>query len=205
LLILAKHIKKVRDLKILTKKHPDIQALMTEKDAPEIHGDKVWGSSYFIMDFLDDNPPEDGSSILEIGCGWGVLSLYCAKKFKANVLATDADKFVIPFIKLHAEANDIKLKTKVSKYEKISDATLAKQDMLLGGDICFWDELVEPLYQTIKRALDNGVKTIVIGDPGRSTFLELAKRCQKDFRAFLISYAVIDPAPYDGYLLIVSN
>jgi predicted nicotinamide N-methyase len=112
---------------------------------------------------------------------------------------------VFPFLKLHAEENDVKIKTKVSKYENLSDELLAKQDMIVGGDICFWDELVDPLYNTIKRSLDNGVKTIVIADPGRSTFLELARRCQKDFRAFLVSYAVVDPAAYDGYLLIVSN
>lgn len=178
---------------------------MNEKNAPEIHGDKVWASSYFIMDFLDDNPPAENASIMEIGCGWGALSLYCAKKFKAKVLATDADKNVFPFLKLHADENSVKVKTKVSKYEKISDATLAKQDLIVGGDICFWDELVDPLYDTIKRAMANGVQTVIIGDPGRPPFHDLAARCKKDFRAFLIPYGVSDPANYDGYLLVVSN
>lgn len=202
---MAKHIKKIRDLKILTKKHPDILALMNNEDAPEIHGDKVWASSYFIMDFLDDNPPAEKSSILEIGCGWGALSLYCAKTFKAKVLATDADKHVFPFLKLHAAVNDVKIKTKVSKFEKLSDAVLAKQDMIVGGDICFWDELVDPLYDTIERGLANGVRTIIIADPGRPPFFDLAQRCKDDFRAFLISYSVADPADYHGYLLVVSN
>lgn len=202
---MAKHIKKVRDLKILTRKHPAIKALMTEQDAPEIHGDKVWFSSYLIMDFLEDNLPAAGSNVLEIGCGWGILSLWCAKRFDAKVLATDADKHVFPFLKLHATENEVKVKTKVSKYEKLSSELLAKQDLVVGGDICFWDELVEPLYQTIKRAMDSGVKTVIIADPGRSTFLELAERCKQDFRAFLVSYAIIDPSEYDGYLLIISN
>ena len=135
---------------------------MNEKNAPTIHGDKVWASSYFIMDFLDDNPPAENSSVLEVGCGWGVLSLYCAKKFNAKVLATDADRNVFPFLKLHAEENGVKIKTKISRYEKISDAVLAKQDIIVGGDICFWDEQVDALYDTIKRALKNGVKTIII-------------------------------------------
>lgn len=202
---MAKHIKKVRDLKILTRKHPAIQALMNEKDAPEIHGDKVWFSSYMIMDYFEDNMPAEGSNILEIGCGWGILGLWCAKKFGARVLATDADRYVFPFLRLHAQENGVKVRTKVSKYEKLDSELLAKQDYIVGGDICFWDELVEPLYQTIKRGIESGVKTIVIADPGRSTFLELAERCKKDFRAFLISYAIIDPDTYDGYLLIISN
>jgi len=201
----AKHTKKIRNLKILTKSHPAIQALMNGEDAPELHGNKVWASSYFIMDFLDDNPPAENASILEIGCGWGVLSLYCAKNFNVNVLATDADKNVFPFLKLHAHENGVNINTKVSKYEKIGDDVLARQDMIVGGDICFWDELVDPLYDTIKRGLENGVKTIVIADPGRPTFHDLAARCKKDFRAFLISYAVAEPSAYDGWLLIVSN
>ena len=202
---MAKHIKKIRDLKILTKKHPSIRALMSHDDAPEIHGDKVWASSYLIMDFLDLNPPADKSSILEIGCGWGALSLYCAKKFNAKVLATDADKHVFPFLKLHATENKLKVNTRVSKFEELDDALLAKQDFIVGGDICFWDELVDPLYDTVKRGLANGVQTIIIADPGRAPFFDLAQRCKDDFRAFLISYAVADPADYDGYLLVVSN
>ncbi|CAA0100953.1 Ribosomal protein L11 methyltransferase [Halioglobus japonicus] len=202
---MAKHTKKVRDLTLLTKKHPAIQALMQKKSAPEIHGTKVWASSYFIMDFLDDNPPPENASILEVGCGWGVLSLYCAKKFNAKVLATDADKLVFPFLKLHAKENGVKVKTKVSRYEEISDAVLAKQDIIVGGDICFWDEQVDALYDTIKRGLKNGVQTIIIADPGRPTFHDLAQRCKRDFRAFLVAYGVSDPANYDGYLLIVSN
>ena len=202
---MAKHVKKIRDLKILTKKHPTIQTLMNTENAPEIHGNKVWASSYFIMDFLDENPPPKNSSILEVGCGWGVLSLYCAKKFKAKVLATDADKNVFPFLKAHADENGVRVKTRVSRYEKISDRTLAKQDIIVGGDICFWDEQVDALYDTIRRALANGVKTIIIADPGRPTFHNLAERCKADFRAFLIPYGVSDPANYDGYLLLVSN
>ncbi len=202
---MAKHIKKIRDLNILTKKHPAIQTIINTGNAPEIHGNKVWASSYFIMDFLDDNPPTETTSILEVGCGWGVLSLYCAKKFNANVLATDADKNVFPFLKAQARENDVKIKTKVCRYENISDSTLAKQDIIVGGDICFWDELVDALYDTIRRALKNGVKTIIIADPGRPTFLDLAQRCKAEFRAFLIPYGVSDPANYDGYLLLVSN
>ncbi|MCB1705567.1 MAG: class I SAM-dependent methyltransferase [Halioglobus sp.] len=202
---MAKHIKKVRGLKILTRKHPSIQSLMNEKHAPRIHGDKVWASSYFIMDFLDDNPPPEKTSILELGCGWGILSLYCAQTFKANVLASDADRNVFPFLKLHAAENDVKIRTRISRYEKLSDTVLSKQDIIVGGDICFWDEQVDALYDTIKRALKNGVKTIIIADPGRPTFHDLAQRCKADFRAFLIPYGVSDPANYDGYLLLISN
>ena len=54
------------------------------------------------------------------------------------------------------QENGVKVKTKVSKFEKLDQKLLARQDLVLGGDICFWDELVEPLYQTIRNCMDAG-------------------------------------------------
>ena len=178
---------------------------MRGENAPEIHGDKVWFSSYFIMEYLEDNPLPKKAKVLEIGAGWGLLSIWCAKKFGNKCLAVDADKHVMPFVDLHAKENKVKVDTLVSKYEDIPADTLAKYDVMLGGDICFWESLVNPLYKTIKGALDNGVKTVVIADPGRSTFLKLAKKCQRNLNAILVSYAIIDPNAYDGYLLIIKR
>ena len=77
--------------------------------------------------------------------------------------------------------------------------------MILGGDICFWNELIAPLYKLIKKSLKNGVKTIIIADPGRSPFLKLAKKCKKKFNAELIEVKLKDPVKEEGYLLIIKN
>ncbi len=198
-------VQNVRDLTIFPPQHPKVKKLQAKAGYPEIHGDKVWFSSYFIMDWLDANVPKPRSSILEIGCGWGLLGMYCARNFKAKVLATDADANVFPLLQLHAEANDIKIKTKVSRYEDLKPELLAKQDLVLGADICFWDELVEPLHQLIKNALDAGVPRIVIADPGRPPFLRLARRCRRLYKGSLRSVAIEKPRKHDGYLLIISN
>jgi predicted nicotinamide N-methyase len=189
-------VQNVRDLTIYPKSHPKVKKLQAKAGYPEIHGDKVWFSSYFIMDWLDANVPAPRSTILEIGCGWGLLGMYCAKNFKSKVLATDADANVFPLLQLHAEANDIRIKTKVSRYEDLKPALLAQQDLVLGADICFWDELVEPLHQLIKN---------VIADPGRSPFLRLARRCRKLYKGSLRSVAIEKPRKHDGYLLIITN
>src|SRR5690606_16896074 len=103
--------------------------MMKKADAPEIHGDKVWFSSYFIMDFLDANPPKPKSRIMEIGCGWGLLSMYCIKNFQAKALGVDADKNVFPFLELHAERNGVKIKTKAARFENLKPSVLSKQDI----------------------------------------------------------------------------
>ena len=200
-----KHIKVVRGLKIYKKKHKTIKKLLKESSVPEIHGDKVWFSSYLIHDYLLENPPKKKANIMEIGCGWGILALHCSKDFKANVVAVDADKNVFPFLDKHAKLNKVKVTTLVSRYENLKASLLAEQDMILGGDICFWNELIEPLYKLIKKALKNGVGTIIIADPGRSPFMKLAKRCKKEFDAELVEVEMTDPYKEDGYLLIIRN
>src|SRR5690606_2257413 len=110
------------------------------------------------MDYLEANPPAAKSRVMEIGCGWGPLAIYCAKNYRAKVTAVDADPNVFPFLELHAKKNDVEVKTKASRYEDLKPALLARQSLIAGGDICFWDELVEPLHQLIKNALGQGVE-----------------------------------------------
>lgn len=200
-----KHIKEVRGLKIYKKKHKVIKKLLKDTSTPELHGDKVWFSSYLIMDYLDAHPPKRKSSILEIGSGWGILGIHCAKVFKADVTAVDADKNVFPFLKKHAKLNDIKVRCKVSPFEDLKPGLLKKQDVILGGDICFWKKLIKPLYALIESAVEQGVGTIIIADPGRSPFLKLAKKCKKKFNAQLLEVELTDPMEEDGYLLVIKT
>jgi len=198
-------IKKVRGLRIFDKKHKAVKTIIKKGHYPKIHGDKVWFSSYFIMDYLRKHTSHaKRANIMEVGCGWGLLSIFCAKKFKANVVSVDADKHVMPLLQLHSKENNVSIATKVCRYEHLKPKTLAKQDIIVGGDICFWDELVAPLYSMIKRALKQNVGTIIIADPGRSPFLKLAKRCQKQYDAELIPVSIKKPNKEQGYLLVIN-
>lgn len=197
--------KTVRGLTVFKNKSKEIKNLLDLNNDPEIHGHKIWYSSFFIIDYLDANPPKLKSSIMEVGCGWGILSIYCAKKFNAQVTGVDADENVFPFLKLHAKVNGVKIKKNVSRYENLKRNTLAKQDLIVGGDICFWKELVDPLYKMISKAIKADVPRIIIADPGRSPFLKLAKRCVKNFNAELIEVNIIEPKEKEGYLLIIEN
>lgn len=202
----SKSISTTRGLKIYSVEHPSIKALLESvEDAPEIHGDKVWFSSFFIMDYLLKNPPLKKSRIMEIGCGWGLLAIYCVKKFNARVVAVDADKFVFPFLDIHATKNAVTVENKVCRYEKLSIKALAEQDLILGADICFWDELVEPLMTLIEKALRKKGAQIILADPGRSPFLKLAKQCKKKFNAELIEVATEKPSKEEGYLLLIKS
>jgi predicted nicotinamide N-methyase len=201
----APELQNIRGVKIYPPNHKRVQKLLTGDNEPEIHGDKVWFSSYVIMDFLDANPPEPKTRILDVGCGWGALSIYCVKKFLAKVTGVDADKHVFPLLELHAKLNNVNVGKKVSKYEDLKPEFLAKQDIIVGGDICFWDELVDPLHTLIKNALAAGVERIIIADPGRPPFMRLARRCRRLHKAKIKSVKVTTPRKHEGYLLIIDN
>ncbi len=199
-----KHINDVYGVYTLKKKHKLVKRLRKHVE-PMIHGTKVWGSSYLLMDYLENNPLAPGSHVMDLGCGWGALSIYCAVRQQARVTAVDADENVFPYLKVQAALNDVKLKTKCKKFHEISRKALARQDIVLGSDICFWDNMVAPLYKVIKRSLMAGGQQVIIADPGRETFLALAKKCKKKLGAELVEYKTSYPTEIEGYLLIISN
>lgn len=191
------------DILILTKSHKIIRRMKRVLPEPEIHGYQVWGSSFLIMDYLLKNPPKNRRKIIEIGSGWGILSIFCASKFNAQVTAVDADEHVFPYLESHALLNDVTIKPLTARYEELGKKEFNGQKIMLGGDICFWNKLVTPLYNAIKAALDAGVKEIIIADPGREPFHKLAKKCAKDFNAELMNWEVDQPKSVSGELLII--
>ena len=157
------------------------------------------------MDYLQKNPITKGSRVLELGCGWGLASIYCAKTFGADVTAIDADDAVFPYLKLHAEVNGTTIKTRRQRFEKISKLQLSAYDLVIGADICFWDELSDVLYHLVNRAVNAGVKKIVLTDPERSPFFDLANRCIDRHCAELDDWSVSQPRRATGCVLSIEN
>lgn len=199
-----KHYKVARDLVILKTKNKHIKKLK-EKGHPSIHGYKVWKSSFLIMDYLDHHPIQERSRVIELGSGWGLLSIYLNKTFDAEVTAMDADKNVFPFLDLHAKINQAKVKTQITEFAKIKRGKFRKTDYIFGSDICFWGKLTKDLTDLVDRAMESGVNKIVFADPGRPPFLKLHKKCKKKYNAELLEWDTEKPSSYEGYLLVVTQ
>ena len=107
---------------------------------------------------------------MEIGCGWCLAGIYCAKSLKARTTGVDIDPKVFPFLDLHASLNKVSITKRASGFNGISIKDLKPVDILIGSDICFWDSMVLPLKLIINRALRAGVALILIADPGREPF-----------------------------------
>jgi len=198
-----RYSKTVFGVTILTSSHREIRRLGRENIVPSIHGHRFWGSSYLIMDYLIANPLRKGARVLDIGCGWGIGGIFCAREFSARVTGVDADADVFPFLKLHAEINGVSIATEQWKFQQLKADRLKREEVMIGADICFWDELVDPLYNLLRRARKAGVKKIVLADPGRSTFRTLCERSEKHLGGRAIDWRVKNLPRAAGTLLVI--
>jgi predicted nicotinamide N-methyase len=193
-------------LKILNAHHSDIRSLKIQGHAPEIHGHKFWNSSFLMMNYLKKHPLQEGARVLEIGCGWGLLGIFCAREFNARVTGTDADSNVFPFLDLHARINGVKVHTVKKSFEKLTVKDLTSFDVVLGADICFWDPLSPVLFKLIKRSLRAGVQQVMIADPSRSPFNRLADRCVNELQAVeILERRMTRPIRARAEILIVGD
>lgn len=196
-----KNLESVFNIILLKNKHRLVKQLKQCYE-PNVHGDKTWASSYLIMDYLQTHRLiKSSSKVLELGCGWGAASIYCAKNGAKSVTGLDIDENVFPYLDVQAELNSVKIKTTNRSYEKITGKQLTEYNLLIGADICFWDKLNPILKKLIKRSLNNGVKRILIADPGRSPFFDLAESLSEFAKVDLREWYVSDPKYYEGYLL----
>jgi predicted nicotinamide N-methyase len=190
---------------LLTSQHPDIRRLKRASETPSIHGNKTWGSSFLIMDYLKKHPLPAGSRVLELGCGWGPAGIFCAKQFGAEVTGVDADSAVFPYLELHARENGVAIATHCARFEKLTTGMLGQYDVIIGADICFWDELAVVLKNLVNRAVRAGVKQILLADPGRPPFLDLADYCVDKHCAEFLAWSTTRPRRSTGCLISIQN
>ncbi|WP_435210794.1 class I SAM-dependent methyltransferase [Luminiphilus sp. nBUS_16] len=197
--------RKFRGVTLPTAGHKVIRRVKREGHEPSIHGTKLWRSSFLIMDYLHKHPPESANSVLDAGCGWGITGIWCAKKLGASVVSLDADPAVFPYLKAVAELNKVSTTPLVRRFEALKKPQLADFDLLVAADVCFWDDLVKPVGKLIDRAIDAGVGQIVIADPERPTFHEMAEKAINRHGGDLIHWSLKGKLKATGALLVINN
>lgn len=188
-----------------TASHPAIRKVKRQGNYPSIHGNKLWKSSLLLIDYLNKNPPEAATTVLDAGCGWGLAGIWCARKLGSEVISVDADDEVFPFLQAVAELNKVSTTTRQARFQELRRKDLRNIDLLIAADICFWDELVDPVFKLIDRAVKAGVKQIVIADPERSSFLEMAERSMQKHYGDLLEWEISKPVKARGALLVIHN
>lgn len=195
-----KHIEQFMGITMLKNSHRAVRQLKREAVTPTHHGHKVWHSSLLLMDYFMENPLPEGCRVLEIGCGWGLTGIFLARQFDCDVTALDIDKNVFPFLQLHADINGVDVETVKKSYASLNEGFLKTFDVVVGGDICFWDELTDKLYGLSRKAVKASAR-VVVSDPGRRPFLDLVERCEQRFDVACHAREVESGKVYGGYVM----
>lgn len=191
-------------VRALLSPHPEIRKLKRHYPS-SAHGNKIWASSWLLMDYFKRRGLAQGARVMEIGCGWGLTGIYCAKKHGAMVTAVDMDADVFPYLKLHADLNHVKITSLRKPFEKLRKADLEKVDVLMGADICFWETMVDELTKLIRRAIRAEVPLILIADPGREPFERMGETFIQEQKAEVLDWSVRRPRNIQGQILEIGK
>jgi len=197
--------RRFRGVVMPTTSHPAIRRVRRQGTAPSIHGNKLWKSSCLLIDYLKRHPPQHHKRVIDVGCGWGISGIWCARHLGSAVTSVDADPDVFPFLEATAGLNRVQTEHRVSRFEKLTTRQLQEFDMLIAADICFWDELADTVYNMVNRAVKAGVKHILIADPERAPFYDMAERCAERHCADIIDWKTTTPIQASGAIMVIEN
>lgn len=185
-------------LRLAAPGHPELRKLQA-RHAPVRQGHRLWNATWLLVEYLAEQRLPPGLAVLEVGSGWGLSGIYCARSLGATVTATDVDPEVFPFLRLHAHLNGVEVSTIAAGFDEIPDELLTRSDVLIGADVCFYDDMVPPLFGLVERALDAGVRRVAISDPNRMAFRSLASRCRYELGGMVLNRQVKEPLlPWPG-------
>ena len=151
-------------LKILRSTHPEVRKIKRLQQGHSAHGNKVWRSSFALIDYLETYPFKAKSKVLEIGCGWGLSGLFLTKNQDVNVTGIDIDSSVQPYFELQNSINGCEVEFQERSFETLYENELNDYQYIIGSDVCFWDEMTNPLLDLLQRAIKSGVEKILIAD-----------------------------------------
>jgi predicted nicotinamide N-methyase len=125
----------------------------------------AWPGGQALARYVLDYPAlVSGRSVVDIGCGSGLVAIAAAKAGAAAVTASDTDPFARTAARLNALANQVT----VSVVPDILTSS-HKADVVLAGDVWYEQDLADLVMSFLDRAAIAGSE-VLAGDIGRRYF-----------------------------------
>ncbi|WIO74912.1 methyltransferase [Porticoccaceae bacterium LTM1] len=188
-------------MEALKPNHPAVRQLISEGHEPNCFGSRIWGASYLLIDYLSRVNITHQKQLLELGCGWGLVSTFLKKNYNADICACDIDKNVFPFQELLNDTNDVHVPTQCCSFKTLTEQNLSGLDVMVGADICYSPNIEKQLLELFWHFAAQGGREIVLADSGRAPFIDLSERLLAIFDGELLPLSLHLPTQLDGYIL----
>ncbi len=125
----------------------------------------AWPGGQALARYILDHPElVSGRSVLDVGCGSGLVAIAAAKAGAAAVTASDTDPFARTAVLLNSSANQVR----VSVVPDVLGST-HEADVVLAGDVWYEQDLSNLVMGFLDRAAAAGSE-VLAGDIGRRYF-----------------------------------
>ena len=143
-------MKKIHNIKIPLSSDPVIKRIKRKNNKPISHGNKVWNSSLTIIDFLSRYNLDNINTAIDIGCGWGVVLAYLQKR-GLDCGGIDIDESMQDYVDVVNKINKTKAEVIYMDYTELPKKAFEQIDLIIGCDICYWENHVDNIVQLIKK------------------------------------------------------
>ncbi len=161
---------------------------------------KLWEAAIILAEVTASlEPAVAGPRLLELGAGIGAPGLVAAAR-GFDVTLTDYEKVIMNFQRVSAAASGLRPKFALLDWTKATD--MAPFDTIIGAEILFRQDLLEPLLRIFKKLLKPGGKIYLAHDLRRQTLYKFLDKAKDDYK---IMAKKIDLTSAEGRTTIMLN
>lgn len=127
---------------------------------------QYWGGGLALARHVLDHPDIVADrTVIDLGCGSGLVAIAAAKAGARSVTAIDTDPYAITATELNAAANNVAIATTCAD---ILYGDPPATDIVLAGDLFYESDLAERVIAFFDRCLTANIE-ILVGDPWRAS------------------------------------
>ncbi len=140
---------------------------------------RVWEAAMILADVAATLPAAPGHRLLELGAGLGAPGLIAAAR-GLNVTLSDFDELILDFQRVSAAASGLGT-VSFSFIDWTKPPALAPFDTIIGAEIIFREDLLDPLLHVIDTLLAPGGTVYLAHDQGRKSLALFLDKAQKSY------------------------